>query len=317
MALIGGELAGEDRCVCGPGLVVAGGGVGGLLPGVGFGLGGEAELARDVRRGAGLGAFGLAGAGFELAAGHAADDGGFVAYLQGADRGQAHAFEFGAAAVRKERDGLLGVGDPGGFPVGGGRCGPAGVFLTQGARCPGGQDAEVPGQPGFWAGGQLLAEGAGPVVEGGGELVGERRGGGGCALGPGDVVPQVGQDEALQAVVQDGGDGPGAVHRGGGEAVDEGAEVVSGELGGAEPLVQGLAGVLAVVPPGFGLGEPGLDLLVDAGGRVCLMAADHRVSRWPVPPDWSWAWRICSVADRSPSSRCRTPARTDSGVACW
>ena len=56
---------------------MVGGGVGGLLPGVGFGLGGEAELARDVGRGAGPGAFGLAGAGFELAAAHAADDGGF------------------------------------------------------------------------------------------------------------------------------------------------------------------------------------------------------------------------------------------------
>ena len=108
------------------------------------------------------------------------------------------------------------------------------------------------GEPGFGAGGQAFAEGAGPVVEGGGELVGERRGGGGGALGPGDVVPQVGQGEALQAVVQDAGDGPGAVHRRGGDLVDEGADVVAGELGGAEPLVQGLAGVLAVVPPGFG-----------------------------------------------------------------
>ena len=78
-----------------------------------------------------------------------------------------------------------------------------------------------------------------------------------------DVVPQVGQGEPLQAVVQDAGDGPGAVHRRGGDLVDEGADVVSGELGGAEPLLQGLAGVLALVPPGFGFGEPGLDLLVD------------------------------------------------------
>jgi hypothetical protein len=77
-------------------------------------------------------------------------------------------------------------------------------------------------------------------------------------------VPQVGQGEALHAVVQDAGDGPGAVHRGGGDLVDEGAEVVAGELGGAEPLMQRLAGGLAVVPPGFVLGEPGLDLLVDA-----------------------------------------------------
>ena len=81
-------------------MVVPDVGVGGLLPGVGLGLGGEPELAGDVGRGAGLGAFGVEGAGFELAAGHAADDGGFVAYFQGADRGLAHVLEFGVAAVR-------------------------------------------------------------------------------------------------------------------------------------------------------------------------------------------------------------------------
>ena len=42
-------------------------------------------------------------------------------------------------------------------------------------------------------------------------------------------------------------------------------DVVAGELGGAELLVEGLAGGLALVPPGFGFGEPGGDLLVDAG----------------------------------------------------
>jgi hypothetical protein len=77
------------------GVVVAGGGVGGSLPGVGFGLGGEPELSGDVGRGAVLGAFGLEGAGFELAMGHTADDVIFVAYFQGADGGQAHGFEFG------------------------------------------------------------------------------------------------------------------------------------------------------------------------------------------------------------------------------
>ena len=89
------------------------------------------------------------------------------------------------------------------------------------------------GQPGFGAGGHAFAEGAGPVVERGGELVGDRRGAGGCALRPRDVVPQVGQGELLQAVVQDAGDGPGPVHRRGGDLVDQGADVVSGELGGA------------------------------------------------------------------------------------
>ena len=38
---------------------------------------------------------------------------------------------------------------------------------------------------------------------------------------------------------------------------------MAGELGGAELLLEGLAGGLAFVPPGFGFGEPGLDLLVD------------------------------------------------------
>ena len=63
--------------------------------------------------------------------------------------------------------------------------------------------------------------------------------------------------------MQHAGDGPGAVHRRGSDPVDEGIDVVAGELGGAEALVQGLAGVLTVVPPGFMLGEPGFDLLVD------------------------------------------------------
>ena len=40
---------------------------------------------------------------------------------------------------------------------------------------------------------------------------------------------------------------------------------MAGELGGAEPLLQGLTGGLALVPPGFRAGEPGRDLLVDAG----------------------------------------------------
>ena len=84
---LGGELAGERLRVYGLGVVVARGGIGGLLPGVGFGLGGEPELAGDVGWGAGLGAFGPESAGLELAVGHAADDFGFVAYLQGADRG--------------------------------------------------------------------------------------------------------------------------------------------------------------------------------------------------------------------------------------
>jgi hypothetical protein len=83
----GGELPAERLGVCGPSLVMASGGISGLLPGIGFGLGGEAELAGDVGWGAGLGSSGFEGAGFELALSHAVDDGGFVTYFQGADRG--------------------------------------------------------------------------------------------------------------------------------------------------------------------------------------------------------------------------------------
>jgi hypothetical protein len=46
----------------------------------------------------------------------------------------------------------------------------------------------VAGEPRFGAGGQLVAEGAGPGVEGGGEFVGDRGGTDGGALGPGQIV---------------------------------------------------------------------------------------------------------------------------------
>src|SRR5207248_48564 len=139
--------------------------------------------------------------------------------------------------------------DPGGFAVGGGGAGAAGVFLAQRGGRAGGQDAELAGQPGLGAGGQAFAEGAGPVVEGGGELAGKRRGAGGCVLRPRDVVPQVGQGELLEAVVEDAGDGPGPVHRRGGDAVDEAVDVVAGELGRVQLVLQRLPGVLALVPP--------------------------------------------------------------------
>ena len=65
-----GEGAGAGRA----GLVVAGLGVGGLGERVGFGLSGEPQLAAHVWRGDGLDAFCFEDAGFECAAGHAADD---------------------------------------------------------------------------------------------------------------------------------------------------------------------------------------------------------------------------------------------------
>ena len=51
--------------------------------------------------------------------------------------------------------------------------------------------------------------------------------------------------------------------RRGGDLVDDRADVVPGELGGAELLLEDRAGVFPLVPPGFGFGEPGFDLLVD------------------------------------------------------
>ena len=47
--------------------------------------------------------------------------------------------------------------------------------------------------------------------------------------------------------MQDAGDGPGPVERRGGDLVDDGVKVVSGEAGGAQRGVEGLAGVFALV----------------------------------------------------------------------
>ena len=102
-----------------------------MLPSVGFGLCGEPEFAGDVGRGAGQAAFCVKDPGLELAVGHAADDLGFVLYFQGADGGPAQVVEFGVAAARFGRDGLAGVGDPGGFPVDGRGRGPPGIVPTQ------------------------------------------------------------------------------------------------------------------------------------------------------------------------------------------
>jgi hypothetical protein len=68
----GGQLCGEGSGSCRGGVIVLGLGVGGLLQGVGFGLGGEPQLAADVRRGGGVGALTLEGSRFEFAAGLAA-----------------------------------------------------------------------------------------------------------------------------------------------------------------------------------------------------------------------------------------------------
>ena len=261
----GGELGGEDGDTDSASSVALSTAIGGLPVGIGFSLGDEPELAADVGRGSGADALTLKDLRFEFAAVQVADDVGFVADLQGSEDGLTHGFEFGVAAVRLEGGNLVGVGDSGGFPVGGCYAGAARVIGAECGGRGGSKDAELASEPGFGAGGHLVAEGTGSVVEGSGELVGDRGSIGGRALRPGHVVLQVRQGKALQAVVQDAGDGPGAVHWRGGDPIDKGADVVAGELGGAEPLVQGRAGVLAVVPPGLGFGEPGLDLLVDAG----------------------------------------------------
>ena len=141
----GGQLRGEGPGAGRAGLVVPGLGVCGLPERVGFGLGGEPQLAADVGRGAGLGAFALEDARFDVAAVQAAEDAGFVAYLQRGHGGLPHVLQLGVAAVRAGRYGLLRVGDPGCFPVGGGCACPACVFLAQRGRGVGGQDAELAG----------------------------------------------------------------------------------------------------------------------------------------------------------------------------
>ena len=56
-----------------------------------------------------------------------------------------HVLEFGVAAVRLEGDGLVRVGDPGGFAVGGGQARAAGVFLAQRGGRVGDDHAELAG----------------------------------------------------------------------------------------------------------------------------------------------------------------------------
>ena len=96
----GGQLRGEGCGASCGGVVPLSVGVCGLLQRVGFGLRGEPKLATHVGRGGGAGAFTPEGSCFELAAVQAADDVGFVAYLQRGEDRFPHGFEFGVAAVR-------------------------------------------------------------------------------------------------------------------------------------------------------------------------------------------------------------------------
>ena len=62
----GGQLGGESGGAGRAGLIMQGVGLGGLLAGVRFGLGGEPELAADVGRGGGAGALALKSSYFEF-----------------------------------------------------------------------------------------------------------------------------------------------------------------------------------------------------------------------------------------------------------
>ena len=131
---------------------------------------------------------------------------------------------------------------------------------------PGGEDAEVAGEPRFGVGGVALAEFAGAVVERVGELAGDGRGAGGGALGPRrrDGRGRGGWRRwrrPCRTLAMD-------------RAPSSGAAVIwsmtawrscPARLGGAQRGVEGFAGVFPLVPPCFGLGEPGGDLLVDLG----------------------------------------------------
>ena len=110
-----------------------------------------------------------------------------------------------------------------------------------------------------------VAELGGAGVELGGDFPGGGRGAGGGPFGPRGVLAGVGEVEALEASVEDAGDGPGAVEGGAGDLGNEGAEVVSGEAGGAQCRVEGLAGVFLLVACGLVRGECGGDVLVDLG----------------------------------------------------
>jgi hypothetical protein len=107
----------------------------------------------------------------------------------------------------------------------------------------------------------------------------------------------------MQAAVQDTRDRPGPVHRRGGDLVDEGAGIMPGELGGAEPLAQGRARVLAFVTPGFGFGEPGLDLLVDARIQGMFDGGGPQAEQVPGSADPVLGLAEVTASDLEPVSR--------------
>ena len=90
---LSGQLRSEGLGAGLTGFVLLDFGVCGLLQGVGVGLCGKPHGAAHVRRSAGLGTFPGEDPGFQLAAVHAAQDSGFVAYLHGSKYCITHGFE--------------------------------------------------------------------------------------------------------------------------------------------------------------------------------------------------------------------------------
>jgi hypothetical protein len=126
-----GQLRGEGGRADRAGVITPGVGIDGLPAGVSFSLRGEPQLGADVARSGSAGTFTVKDSCFELAAVQATEDLGLVADLQRCEDGFPHDFEFGVAAVRFEGDGLSGVGDPGGFAIGGGQaCRDTGPLAT-------------------------------------------------------------------------------------------------------------------------------------------------------------------------------------------
>ena len=106
-----GECGGQRPGVVCRHLVVLCLGVGRLLPGVGGGLPGQAQLAAHILRRCGLRAFALQDLALQLAPAQGPELGLLVGDLQGPDRDPAQGFQFGVG-MRVQADRLLRVGDP-------------------------------------------------------------------------------------------------------------------------------------------------------------------------------------------------------------
>jgi hypothetical protein len=119
------------------------------------------------------------------------------------------------------------------------------------------------GEPRFGVLERPIAEFPASAVEPGGQLMSQRRGVLRRPLRSRHAVSLRRQVQALEAAVQDAGDRPGAVHRGGGDPLDDLGDLVPGELGLPQLVLQHLPRLLPVVPPSLRLSELGLDPLVD------------------------------------------------------